>query len=1004
MAGASITATNSNTGSTRTTITNSDGQYNMPGLEPSSYDVVVSMSGFAQSTKKVTVFTASTLTLDFTLGVAGVAQAVEVTAEAPLVETSRSEVSGSLRLNEVGNLPVLNRNFSGLMQLIPGARPGTVVNTSTTVRGNAVSFSGAGGRNATVQIDGADNRDDTAGGSLMNFTIEGIQEFKAITHRATAEYGGATGGIVLVTTKSGTNQMHGSAFFFGRNDALTAIDSFTKAQSFPKTPYDREQFGGSFGGPIMKDRWFVFGAFEKLRQNYVQSETPKAYAEALALAAQFPSLGLIPVSGMPQPLRDTMHTVKTDFQINSKQSLFVRWAHELANVDNIALNTIHADLSNPIVNANTFWNLTGGHTYVISNSSLNRFTVEGSYFRHKLYRTVPNKPATFYLKFPNFETISQGIDQFFYQDKVRFADDFFHQIGKHALHFGGDFSYFPLIGVKGNFGVLCGTITWFDDPTVIINNTNGKYPSGFLTPGAPSAVGVGACSAAGATPPGQGVVFDATYHQNMVSAYVQDDWRITPQLTLNLGLRYEVNPNQYAEYEQGKNRVYLALRAIHSIYGNLPQYGKKNFGPRVGFAYDIGGRGNDVIRGGFAIFFSHQVASNNFQTQFDKPTLALSASYVNTDVGVGTQGIQNYVYGVSPLPLGPSATQAELTPGGNTAGRVSIPGLKDPYGEQVSVGYTHQFTPSTVLKADFTHILGLHEFASRELNPIEGPWDPNQGTVPTGTRRFNPAFQAALGDGKILGSINGQASDNRSQYNEFIVSLEHRSKRITLQASYTLASAYAFAGIVAGVTGGTGPGGGQATAPNADQPFAPGEWGPSWFDERHRVSLTSVVSLPWGIQAAPIFQIASARPYTLLSGTDCNADGLNNDRFYGDKTTGARILNSLNKYVACPLTYAPPVGVTCPACANAMLVPVAVNSQRGDAMWDLDARVSRIIKLRSESRTLTVFAEFYNLTNKANFGNIYQGNMGAGNFKQPNGYLPGLPTSRQLQLGARFIF
>jgi hypothetical protein len=274
----------------------------------------------------------------------------------------------------------------------------------------------------------------------------------------------------------------------------------------------------------------------------------------------------------------------------------------------------------------------------------------------------------------------------------------------------------------------------------------------------------------------------------------------------------------------------------------------------------------------------------------------------------------------------------------------------------------------TVLSVDYTHILGIHEFRTETINPLENAWDPTDADqhIPWGTRRLAPAF-AAIGQPNILGAITLSGSSDRSQFNEFILHLEHRYTRATFQASYILSSAYGFGGAVGNIASGAN----SAPAPvNPDQPFGPGEWGPSPTDQRHRVVLSGVFNLPWGIQASPIFQYGSATPYNLIAGTNVSKTGTNNDH-YVDPATGQ---------------------------------PVSFDSQRGDATWDWDARVSKFFKVGKETRRIGVFAEIYNITNRANFGNSFQGNALSPLFETPIGYAPGLPTSRQLQLGARFIF
>src|SRR5207249_2736926 len=362
----------------------------------------------------------------------------------------------------------------------------------------------------------------------------------------------------------------------------------------------------------------------------------------------------------------------------------------------------------------------------------------------------------------------------------------------------------------------------------------------------------------------------------------------------------------------------------------------------------------------------HSMQGNTWQANIQmKPTLVIASTYVNTAIGVGQ--LANYVYGISPLPPGPPAFPTTFPVGGNITGVWYDPDTVDPSTQQFHLGYTRQLSSSTAISADVSHILGRHEFRILQINPIEGPWDPNQGSVPTGTRRLAPAFGAVLGDPRIVGPINVTGSYNRSRYDEAILHFEHRANRVTFQASYTLAWAYAYGGSIANIAQG---GGVANQATNQDQPLGPGEWGPAYTDERHRIVLSGVFNLPWGVQASPIFQAGSARPYNLTAGRDLNGDGVNNDR-YVDPFTGQQ---------------------------------VAWNSQRGEPTYNLDARFTKFFTLGQESRRLGIFAELYNITDKANFGNVFNGVATSRLFKQATGYLNGLPTSRQIQAGARFTF
>ena len=218
-------------------------------------------------------------------------------------------------------------------------------------------------------------------------------------------------------------------------------------------------------------------------------------------------------------------------------------------------------------------------------------------------------------------------------------------------------------------------------------------------------------------------------------------------------------------------------------------------------------------------------------------------------------------------------------------------------------------------------------------------------------------------------------SNNRSQYNETIFHFEQRRGRVTFQATYTLSYAYAFGGIVSGAIGGSG----IPASQNPDNFFAPGEWGPSNTDERHRVVLTGVFRLPWGIQAAPIFTAGSPRPYQLTQGSAITAaQAAAGACCVGDHSTSDRaVINGQQ---------------------------VGVNAGRGIAEYDLDLRIGRVFALGKEMRSLNVYAEIYDLTNRANFGNIFNGNQASVLFEQPVAYLAGYPTSRQAQFGARFTF
>ena len=426
---------------------------------------------------------------------------------------------------------------------------------------------------------------------------------------------------------------------------------------------------------------------------------------------------------------------------------------------------------------------------------------------------------------------------------------------------------------------------------------------------------------------------------------------MTPRLTLNLGVRYDVDLNLYDQRNYALNTTAEVLRAIGNPYGGFPQTPTRDISPRVGVAYDLRGDGRRVVRGGYGLYFDqfYAGARTDVMYQNHRP-LGVFATRTNTAIGVGE--LATYRYGIDPLPPAPRATNT--LPSGST-GVWMDPKLSDPYNHQVHVGYAHELAPGTVLSVDFTHVVGRNDFKGLDINPLVN-----------GVRVLAPALAKVYGDPNLLGPTDVIASVNKSRYDQLLIQFQRRVPRATFQVHYTLSGAYAYGGVIGGGVGGTGP---SARAQDAFNIFAPGEWGPTSTDERHRVVAFGVFDLPYGIQFSPVFQAVSARPYTLTAGTDLNRDGLNNDR-YIDPATGQQ---------------------------------VSVNSQRGDPTTLLDLRATKFFALGGNQR-VGLFAEFFNVFNKANFGQGYNGNARSAVFKQPTGFITGIGYPRQLQLGARFLF
>jgi len=936
--GATVTATNTRTGLSRSTVSNEEGLYSLPALDPGVYDVAIELPGFGLERREGVNLTAgSTLTLDSTLRIAALAETIIVSGSSPLVETTQSDIGGVLTSTEVRELPVLNRNVTGLVALVPGARPIVSPNSSKASTG-AFSVGGGSGRNVNTLVDGGDNKDDIAGGLLQNYTVEGIEEFALETNRSSAVHGRASGGLLNIITKSGSNEFHGSAFGFDREDPFTAKTYFAAQTDQPKPPFTRHQYGGSLGGPVLRNRAFFFGAVERTTEDKALA-IPDAAFDQLNLLVP---LGAQPAREVSQPVHEHKVTLKLNFQLTDDTSAFVRGAYARTSADNDLYSSGTArprDLTGANNSLTTGHSTVIGVTSILSATALNQFTFQnsgGGYDQIALSRL----PVTSNLSFPSVQIgVPQSPDQFFKVHKLQLKNDLSLQFGAHAIRVGGDFVYAPKLGGELSLGSQ-GLLTFFDDPSVIASNSNGRYPQGFQTPGI-------VANYTQSNGFGRFFVEDA----KQMSAYIQDDWRATSRLTLNLGLRYDVTQNFFNQPLLENSRTYLALKAIGSPYASsIPGTDWNNIAPRIGFAYDLGGEGRTVLRGGWGVYYDQVIISQIYQLiTHTQPSIQATSSLVNTAIGVGQ--LATYRLGIDPAPTPLPATLPDFPNGARALGIWLDPSFRDPYSHQFNLGFAHQLSDSNALAIDYVRALGRDDYSLININPLVN-----------GTRVLAPAFEAALGDANRFGAINIYENRGESRYDQLSFSLTGRAPRMTFQASYTLAWAFGYGGRV---------GSELAAAPQiADQPQGPGEWGPSPVDERHRVVLFGVFEMPYGIQVSPIFQTASARPYTLTAGADLNADGNNNDR-YIDPSNGEQ---------------------------------VAVNSERGDPLSLLDVRVTKSFGLGREGVRVGLFAEFFNLFNTVNFGNSYNGNGRSPLFKQPVGLIQAVGYPLQMQLGARLTF
>jgi hypothetical protein len=971
--GVTVTVTNVSTGVVRTTVTNERGQYSVPGLEPGTYNVATELAGFAPAARNdVRLTINATITIDFGLSLAGLQETLTVTGEAPLIETTQSKVANTIETTELQNIPMVTRNISGMLQLLPGATPVQAIHRTKENQGS-VSFGGAMGGNVASTVDGADNKDYHYRGPLLTFTTESLEQFQLSTSQFSAVDGRSNGAAVSLVTKSGTNALHGSAFGYERDRKLTATDHFTKQANREKVPFSRQQFGGSVGGPIVQNRAFFFGAVEQQLEDTGRPVSDGVFNQLSVLqraveAGQLPAGVVNPnvPRFVPQPGGLRMYSIKSNVQLNLEQSLTFRYSGMNEGRDAVtypaSANNDNREPDNFTIDA---FSAVGQHSWILGNNALNQLTVHvnhvdyladvvsgitgGHYTRD--FPSVDYLAFSPGLEFPSVTTGARG-------DGGTQANRWVQQIrndtsilrGSHSIKFGANFNRLQNLGIL-NGNEHFATVIFFDDPSVIFNNTNGRYPQGFQTPGIVREWH----QANGGALNGQGSFADTVNTAYTFATWFQDDWRATPNLTLNLGIRYDLDLEMMDQKHFPLNATRQILEAIGSPYGGYPETPTKDISPRVGFAYDLTGEGRRVLRGGYGLYFDQYntgAAAGDITSQARRPLNAL-ATLTNTAFGAGE--LAGYRFGIDPLP--PQPTEGNELPIGSE-GQWLDPAIVDPRAHQFHVGYAHELWANTTLSVDFSHHEVRKEKRQININPIIN-----------GQRRLAPDFQRVFGIANRLSNVLLLSPVNEARYDALTFLFQRRTPRATLQAHYTLAGSFSYGGTYGNFTGGGSNAGGGSTRPQVwDQPQGPGEWGPNQTDERHRFVFLGVFEMPYGIQLSPVVQAASARPYNLIAGTDLNRDGLNNDRFI-----------------------------------DASGRQVSVNAGRGDPTFLFDLRTTKFVGFGGDRR-LGLFVELFNVLNTVNHGNLYVGNGRSTSFQQPNGYIQSIGYPRQLQLGARFLF
>src|SRR5579864_8154497 len=557
IANATIVAQSSDSSLRREATSEDRGEFRIDDLLPGRYRIVVSAAGFSDAVAEVPIAVSSVREITVTLKPAASAQSVTVKGQSSSITTEPIDVASAVHQGVIGrqdlqNLPLAARSFANIAYLAPATEP-VEPSDPTKARITAVSTGGSSGLNNELSVDGGDNSDDWIGGFLQNFSPDAIQEFAVRTANEDADTGGTTAGSVVITTKRGTNQWHGSGGFYERAAALNARFPIENPAPNPKQPFSRQNYVAALGGPLKRDKIWIFSSFEYVHENASIAYSPASTAQFNALS-QIAADGLIsgiPSISVPQnvpiPFRDYIGSLRFDWAQSTNSQWFLRTSEDSYITHNAMVQQATLP-STGLTTHNNYFNTVLSNTYAFSPTWLGTFVFDAS----ELHLTqARNSHLGFALAFPfsstsltvsGFETF--GDNQFATpitlfpslrnQQKYQLRYDLGHATGDHSFKFGVNFIHEPVLG--GAFpGTAQQLIQYPNDPSYYAANPGQFYftpPASQCTPVPDPASGI-SCTF---TPAG-----DGSFSQNVqrLALYAQDAWRLTRHLTLDYGLRYQ---------------------------------------------------------------------------------------------------------------------------------------------------------------------------------------------------------------------------------------------------------------------------------------------------------------------------------------------------------------------------------------------------------------------------------------------------------------------------------
>jgi hypothetical protein len=831
--GVTISLVNQANGATRDTVTDTLGTYRFTALPPSTYTLTATLAGFTTATRADVVLPiASQVAAPFTLEVAGLNESVTVTEQIPLIDTTEQTVRTLVETKQIASLPLKSRDFLDLTMLAPGV----VSDQSSASGGNtdSISFGGMSENYKSVWLEGVDFNDEVTGGgsSLSSATRialaqEAVQEFQVMANSYSAEFGRSASGAINILTKSGGNQVHGSGFYFRRDDAFDKPNYF--AETVP--PFEIQQYGATVGGPIRQNKLFYFASWERRANN--RSATVN-----------------IPVS-----LRDYVSSLgydtRTDVPVTTDEhNLFGKgtWLASQSHTVTATYMYDHRDLSSQQVGGNSAgdhgyddkrraWFFVGNLTSVLNARLVNEMRVSVSH--QALDRVLPagstSKPE---IRFPTVQFgRASNVPQGRTQDNYIFTNatsTHFVAKGAHDLKFGFEANIVPTTStINQSFN---GLFEFTADRPVVAGDPTSlpfRYTQGVEL---------------------RGLLAAMNRDVSIYSAFVNNQWQPRSGLTVNLGLRYDfqfwrADLNGQDIPDDIPIEQFWLRHATGDLVGQnfkpVPN-DLNNFAPRLGVTWDPTNDGKMVLRAGYGIYY------DQINTTTMRGVVAGYPGFITSQIANDSRSGARI-----PNDFFPNVPTFALPESVGTAFRIASPDAESPYTHQITAGATRQLGTDYALSFDYVHMRGEHF-------PL---------TVNVNARQADGTFPLTSSGLRLL--LYDDAAPIRIHQAQ--IRLQKRfANRLGFLVGYTLGSAKSIAE-------------GQPLSGTPSDKYNPmADWGPTANDVRHRLVSNVIYELPFGIQVGGIVTANSAPPYNITLGTDLNRDGDNNDRPEGVGFNAAR--------------------------------------------------------------------------------------------------------------------